>query len=155
MNLLADCERCFGLCCVALPFFASADFAIDKPAGRPCPQPAAGFPLRHPHPLRERGFPGCTVYDCFGAGQQVAQVTFGGRDWRQAPETAEPDVRGVPGDAATCTNCSGTSREAASDPCRTSGRLELFGDRDRRPRTIDETRISAHRDVVTSARDWQ
>jgi hypothetical protein len=29
------------------------------------------------------------VYDCFGAGQQVAQVTFGGRDWRQAPETRQ------------------------------------------------------------------
>jgi hypothetical protein len=28
------------------------------------------------------------VYDCFGAGQQVAQVTFGGRDWRQHPATA-------------------------------------------------------------------
>jgi uncharacterized protein YjbI with pentapeptide repeats len=28
------------------------------------------------------------VYDCFGAGQKVAQVTFGGQDWRSAPETA-------------------------------------------------------------------
>ena len=27
------------------------------------------------------------MFDCFGAGQQVAQVTFGGRDWRDAPET--------------------------------------------------------------------
>ena len=24
----------------------------------------------------------CAVYDCFGAGQKVAQVTFGGQDWR-------------------------------------------------------------------------
>ena len=38
--------------------------------------------------LRDKGFRGCTVYDCFGAGQQVAQVTFGGQDWRQAPGTA-------------------------------------------------------------------
>ena len=30
----------------------------------------------------------CAVFDCFGAGQQVVQVTFGGRDWRQAPEIA-------------------------------------------------------------------
>lgn len=29
------------------------------------------------------------MYDCFGAGQQVSQVTFGGRDWRQAPRTAQ------------------------------------------------------------------
>jgi uncharacterized protein YjbI with pentapeptide repeats len=38
--------------------------------------------------LRQRGFPGCSVYDCFGAGQQVAQVTYGGRDWRRTPRIA-------------------------------------------------------------------
>ena len=38
--------------------------------------------------LRQRGFPGCAVYDCFGAGQQVAQVTFGGQDWRRTPTIA-------------------------------------------------------------------
>ncbi|MEU8209847.1 pentapeptide repeat-containing protein [Micromonospora sp. NPDC049044] len=85
--LRADCGRCFGLCCVVPAFARSADFAIDKPAGRACPN------LRPDHrcgihtELRQRGFPGCTVFDCFGAGQQVAQVTFGGRDWRDAPET--------------------------------------------------------------------
>jgi uncharacterized protein YjbI with pentapeptide repeats len=29
------------------------------------------------------------VYDCFGAGQKVSQVTFGGQDWRSAPRTAK------------------------------------------------------------------
>ena len=29
------------------------------------------------------------MYDCFGAGQQVSQVTFGGRDWRQTPHAAK------------------------------------------------------------------
>jgi len=29
------------------------------------------------------------VFDCFGAGQQVTQVTFGGQDWRQDPITAQ------------------------------------------------------------------
>jgi uncharacterized protein YjbI with pentapeptide repeats len=38
--------------------------------------------------LRRHGFPGCAAYDCFGAGQQVSQVTFAGRDWRQDPQTA-------------------------------------------------------------------
>ena len=28
------------------------------------------------------------MFDCFGAGQQVVQVTFGGADWRTAPELA-------------------------------------------------------------------
>jgi uncharacterized protein YjbI with pentapeptide repeats len=87
-NLLADCERCFGLCCVAPAFSASADFAIDKDAGQPCPNLRGDFGCAIHDRLRQRGFPGCAVYDCFGAGQQVAQVTFGGRDWRQAPETA-------------------------------------------------------------------
>jgi uncharacterized protein YjbI with pentapeptide repeats len=38
--------------------------------------------------LREKGFQGCTVFDCRGAGQKVSQVTFGGTSWRQAPESA-------------------------------------------------------------------
>ncbi len=42
-DLRADCGRCAGLCCVAPAFTASADFAIDKPAGQPCPnQPPPG-----------------------------------------------------------------------------------------------------------------
>lgn len=88
-HLRADCARCFALCCVAPAFRASADFAVDKPAGTPCPNLLADFRCSvHDH-LRERGFPGCTVYDCFGAGQQVAQVTFAGRDWRRNPGIAD------------------------------------------------------------------
>ncbi|MGI5521213.1 pentapeptide repeat-containing protein [Micromonospora sp. CA-259024] len=86
-QLRADCERCFGLCCVVPAFARSADFAIDKPAGRPCPNLGSDHRCGIHTELRQRGFPGCTVFDCFGAGQQVAQVTFGGRDWRNAPET--------------------------------------------------------------------
>lgn len=95
--LRADCSRCFGLCCVALPFTASADFAVDKDAGQPCRHLGTDFGCGiHSH-LRKRGFPGCTVFDCFGAGQQTSQVTFGGQDWRQAPHTARQmfDVFGV------------------------------------------------------------
>jgi uncharacterized protein YjbI with pentapeptide repeats len=87
-RLQADCASCFGLCCVALPFTASADFAIDKEAGQPCLHLRADFRCGIHALLRDRGFPGCAVFDCFGAGQQVSQVTFGGRDWREAPDTA-------------------------------------------------------------------
>jgi len=87
--LRADCGRCFGLCCVAPAFSASADFAIDKPAGHPCPHLQSGFGCGIHKDLREHGFRGCAVYDCFGAGQQVSQVTFGGRDWRRTPQSAE------------------------------------------------------------------
>lgn len=89
LSLRADCERCFALCCVATAFSASADFAIDKDAGQPCPNLRSDFRCGIHTQLRQRGFPGCTVYDCFGAGQKVAQVTFGGQDWRRAPQTAQ------------------------------------------------------------------
>ncbi|MEV4131913.1 pentapeptide repeat-containing protein [Dactylosporangium sp. NPDC049742] len=84
----ADCANCFGLCCVAPAFARSADFAIDKPAGHACPNLGATFGCGIHTDLRQRGFAGCTVYDCFGAGQKVAQVTFAGRDWRQDPGSA-------------------------------------------------------------------
>lgn len=87
-DLRADCGSCFGLCCVALPFAASADFAHDKAAGTPCRNLAADFGCGIHAQLRERGFSGCTVFDCFGAGQKVSQVTFGGEDWRRDPRTA-------------------------------------------------------------------
>jgi Pentapeptide repeats (8 copies) len=92
----ADCSRCLALCCVGPAFAASADFAIDKPARTPCPHLGAGdgsssASLRLPDHgctihdrLRGRGFPGCAVFDCFGAGQQVVQVTFGGATRRVA-----------------------------------------------------------------------
>jgi hypothetical protein len=87
-TLRADCENCFGLCCVASTFTSSADFALDKPAGEPCPNLLADFRCGIHGTLRQRGFPGCTVFDCLGAGQKVAQVTYRGRSWRDAPGTA-------------------------------------------------------------------
>lgn len=86
--LKPDCANCFGLCCVALPFARSADFVIDKNAGQPCPKLQSDFSCAIHARLRPEGFPGCTVFDCFGAGQKVAQLTFGGRSWREAPDTA-------------------------------------------------------------------
>lgn len=87
-TLVADCANCAGLCCVALAFTKSADFATDKDAGEPCTNLQDDFRCAiHPR-LRERGFKGCTVFDCFGAGQKVTQLTFGGRDWRQEPVTS-------------------------------------------------------------------
>ncbi|WP_339157985.1 pentapeptide repeat-containing protein [Paenibacillus sp. FSL W8-0186] len=88
-KLRADCESCFGLCCVALPYAASVDFAVDKNAGQPCPNLQSDFRCGIHQNLRQHGFRGCTVYDCFGAGQQVSQGTFGGHDWRQDPGTAQ------------------------------------------------------------------
>jgi uncharacterized protein YjbI with pentapeptide repeats len=89
-GLRGDCGSCFALCCVAPAFSASVDFAIDKRAGQACPNLAPDFRCGIHTRLRHDGFRGCTVYDCFGAGQKVSQVTFGGRDWRSDPGTARP-----------------------------------------------------------------
>jgi hypothetical protein len=88
LQLEADCARCAALCCVAPAFAKSSDFAITKPAGTPCPNLAADFRCGIHEHLEPRGFKGCTVFDCFGAGQHLTQDTFGGRDWRSAPEIA-------------------------------------------------------------------
>ncbi|MFF0836620.1 MULTISPECIES: pentapeptide repeat-containing protein [unclassified Streptomyces] len=87
-DLQADCANCFGLCCVALPFARSADFAVNKSAGQPCSNLQSDFRCGIHAQLRDRGYPGCTVFDCFGAGQKVSQITFDGTDWRRAPKTA-------------------------------------------------------------------
>jgi hypothetical protein len=86
--LRADCSQCAGLCCVAPAFTRSADFAIDKPAEQPCPNLAERFGCTIHSQLRERGFPECAVFDCFGAGQHVVQTVFTGRDWQTSPDLA-------------------------------------------------------------------
>jgi uncharacterized protein YjbI with pentapeptide repeats len=93
LGLRADCASCFGLCCVALPFSASADFAIDKDAGRPCRHLRPDFACSIHDRLRQEGFPGCAAYDCFGAGQKVSQVTFGGQSWQDGHDRQDGQRR--------------------------------------------------------------
>jgi len=87
-GLIGDCARCVGICCVAPAFAAGADFAIDKPAGRPCPNLGGDHRCTIHDRLTASGFPGCVAYDCFGAGQHVTQVTFGGLARRPAGDAA-------------------------------------------------------------------
>lgn len=88
-HLHADCNQCFGLCCVALPYAKSADFAFDKDGGKPCPNLQPDYRCAIHNQLRNSGFRGCTVYECFGAGQKVSQVTYRGNDWRDNPAAAK------------------------------------------------------------------
>ena len=87
-DLRADCARCFALCCVAPTFAVSVDFAINKKAGKPCPKLHSDFRCSIHTQLRQQGFRGCAVYDCFGAGQKVSLVTFAGLDWQQWTDCA-------------------------------------------------------------------
>lgn len=87
--LSADCAACSALCCTAMSLKKSADFAIDKPPDRPCPNLRSDdFGCRIHDQLRDKGFPGCIAYDCFGAGQRITRSTFGGRTWRDDAELA-------------------------------------------------------------------
>ncbi|WFD11487.1 pentapeptide repeat-containing protein [Tepidibacter hydrothermalis] len=88
-ELKADCKQCFGLCCVALYFSASEGFPANKDAGKPCINLESDFTCSIHKNLRNKGLKGCTAYDCLGAGQKVAQVTYGGHNWRQSPESSK------------------------------------------------------------------
>ncbi|HEY6797742.1 MAG TPA: pentapeptide repeat-containing protein, partial [Kineosporiaceae bacterium] len=95
-RLRADCSRCFALCCVVPAFAVSADFAITKPAGVACRHLSADHRCTIHAELRGRGFAGCTVYDCFGAGQRVSQGTVRGLDPRAGAATASAVGRAFP-----------------------------------------------------------
>jgi hypothetical protein len=81
---------------VAPAFARSSEFALDKPAGVPCLHLADDHRCSIHARLRDDGFPGCAAYDCFGAGQRLAQDTFGGRDWRTRHEVASPIMAALP-----------------------------------------------------------
>lgn len=91
-DLAPDCAACTGLCCMALAFDKGEDFAIDKPAGLPCPNLAADFSCAIFDDLRAQGFAGCARYSCLGAGQRVSQELFAGHDWRREPALARPMI---------------------------------------------------------------
>ena len=138
---------------MALAFSTSADFAFDKDAGEPCRNLDDEFRCTiHPH-LRDRGFKGCTVFDCFGAGQKVTQQTFAGQTWRQAPDPGL-GVRRLPGRPAAAGDAvvpQRGDRAAAGPPLR--GELEAAYDRIERlteqtPDEILDTDVAAYRDPV-------
>ncbi|WP_042354216.1 pentapeptide repeat-containing protein [Bacillus rubiinfantis] len=95
-QLKADCENCFALCCVALPYAQSADFAKSKDGGIPCFHLQSDYSCKIHQNLRTSGFKGCTVYECYGAGQKVSQQTFHGVSWRNSPDMAEEVFRVFP-----------------------------------------------------------
>ncbi|MFI2702231.1 pentapeptide repeat-containing protein [Cellulosimicrobium composti] len=99
LDLRSDCARCTALCCVGLHLVRSADFAIDKPAGTPCPNLRGDFGCGIHSRLRESGFPGCVAYDCLGAGQRVTaavRAAHDGATWRDDPAAARDAFAALP-----------------------------------------------------------
>ncbi|GGD08228.1 pentapeptide repeat-containing protein [Nocardioides daphniae] len=87
--LQADCSQCSGLCCVLLPYSRSDGFGADKPGGVPCHHLTDDDRCGIHDQLVPRGWPGCVRFDCFGAGQHVTQVTYGGKGWRNGTNLGE------------------------------------------------------------------
>jgi len=86
--LEADCSACAALCCVGLAMDRGAAFAIDKPAGVPCPN-LSGHACKIHATLGARGFAGCVRFDCAGAGQRTVAL-FAGASWRDDPDLLAP-----------------------------------------------------------------
>ncbi len=99
-SLRADCLSCVGLCCVALPTTASADFGATKPAGAPCRHLRVDNRCEIHDRLRESGWRGCAVFECFGAGQRATSLLRASHDpgagreasWRDLDEGARNRV---------------------------------------------------------------
>ncbi|MDU4752916.1 MAG: pentapeptide repeat-containing protein, partial [Clostridium butyricum] len=82
------CENCFGLCCTALFFSACDGFPQNKDAGKPCINLKQDFTCSIHNTLLKKGLKGCISYECFGAGQKIAQKTFNKISWRKDPQSA-------------------------------------------------------------------
>lgn len=69
---------------MALAFDAGDAFAIDKPAGVPCPN-LVGHQCKIHSDLSRRGFQGCIAYACAGSGQHTVAL-YDGRSWQDDPD---------------------------------------------------------------------
>jgi hypothetical protein len=88
-DLRSDCSRCTGLCCVLLPFQASGGFGVDKPSGVPCLNLADDDGCSIHERLWSTGWPGCVIFECFGAGQLITEQTYAGTSWREVDDLGE------------------------------------------------------------------
>ncbi len=87
-KLIIDCEKCCGLCCVALYCMKSDGFPANKIAGKPCQNLMPDFRCAIHSKLVQSKMKGCLAYDCFGAGQKVTQDCFPAMNWNTHPKKA-------------------------------------------------------------------
>lgn len=88
-ELRIECDKCFGFCCTALYFSKSDGFPNNKESGKPCINLQRDFKCKIHNELKKRGLKGCIAYDCLGAGQKTAQVTYNGQSFIEKPELAQ------------------------------------------------------------------
>jgi hypothetical protein len=87
-KLKIDCEKCSGLCCVALYCMKTDGFPADKEAGKPCKYLMSDFCCAIHSKLASNNMRGCLAYDCFGAGQKTTQIYYPNGTWETNPEQA-------------------------------------------------------------------
>lgn len=85
-ELKINCNKCCGLCCVALFFSKTDGFPHDKVAGKPCMNLLDDFRCSIHNQLAQKKMKGCMAYDCFGAGQKVTQIIYHNESWHDHKE---------------------------------------------------------------------
>lgn len=81
-ELKIDCEKCSGLCCVALHCYKTDGFPANKNAGTPCSYLESNYSCNIHNKLIAKNYKGCVTYDCFGAGQKTTNL-FAGVTWKK------------------------------------------------------------------------
>lgn len=92
-QLRIDCEKCSGLCCVALHYMKADGFPGNKEAGTPCKHLLPNFQCSIHSTLASKNLQGCLTYDCLGAGQKVTQIHCPDSTWRSNPGKANDIFR--------------------------------------------------------------
>lgn len=87
-----NCEKCSGLCCVALYFAKSDGFPKNKEAGIACKNLQAEYKCKLHSNLFQQGLNGCMAYDCFGAGQYVTRHLKSLPDWRTISKNEADEI---------------------------------------------------------------
>lgn len=67
-----NCEKCCGLCCVALYCTKTDGFPRDKEPRAACKNLQADYKCKVHSKLSKQVLKGCFAYDCFGAGQFIS-----------------------------------------------------------------------------------
>lgn len=87
-TLRIGCDKCSGICCVALYCMKTDGFPENKEAGVPCKHLMSNFRCDIHSVLANKNMKGCLAYDCFGAGQKVTQSFYPNEDWKTNSEKA-------------------------------------------------------------------
>lgn len=88
-KLKINCEKCTGLCCVALYYIKTDGFPANKEIGVPCKHLMRDFRCAIHASLARKNLRGCLAYDCFGAGQKVTELYSSYVTWKSNSEKAE------------------------------------------------------------------